>query len=338
VTTVAPELLVRSDWSRHALNAELRGSYTTYASASDLDRPLLDGRIDGRIDLQRDTSIDLEGRGAVGTDNPGSPNTEAGLSRLPVYTSVGATAGLTQRFNRLELSGKALIDRTDYAASTFTDGTTFDNRDRNYTQTGLRLRAGYETVPGFKPFVEAEADRRVHDETLDRAGFQRDSTGRTARVGFALDLPRGLKGEVSGGYTIRDYRDPALRQVKGFIFDSSLAWSATGLTTVTLSAKSGVNELVLPGRSGYLAQDIGLQVDHAFRRWLVGSLRFGLGLDVYGGAEGTDRRYAFAAAMTYKATRTVHIKGELRREMMRSNDAGRDYTADIVLVGLRLQR
>ena len=338
VTTVASELVVRSDWSRHALNAELRGSYTTFASAPDLNRPLFNALIDGRIDVSRDLSLDLQARGAVGTDNPGNPNTEAGLSRLPVYTSTGATVGLTQRLNRLEISAKALADRTAYGASSFTDGTTFDNRDRSYNQVGFRLRAGYETVPGFKPFVEVETDRRLHDEKFDRAGFERDSTGRTARVGVALDLPRGLRGEVSGGYTIRDYRDPALRQVKGFVFDGSLVWAATGLTNVTLTAKSSVNELIRPGESGYLSQDVGVQVDHAFRRWLVGSLRFGVGFDTYECICQYDQRYALAAALTYKATRTVQIKGEVRREMMRSNDAGRDYTADIVLLGVRLQR
>ena len=34
----------------------------------------------------------------------------------------------------------------------------------------------------------------------------------------------------------------------------------------------------------------------------------------------------------------MQIKGELRQERLRSNLPGSDYTANIVLVGLRLQR
>jgi hypothetical protein len=51
-----------------------------------------------------------------------------------------------------------------------------------------------------------------------------------------------------------------------------------------------------------------------------------------------DRRFIASAAVTYKLTRTMQIKGELRREQRSSNEAGNDYTANVFLVGLRLQR
>jgi hypothetical protein len=37
-------------------------------------------------------------------------------------------------------------------------------------------------------------------------------------------------------------------------------------------------------------------------------------------------------------TREVHLKGEFRREWLQSNVQGVDYTANIFMVGLRLQR
>jgi hypothetical protein len=42
--------------------------------------------------------------------------------------------------------------------------------------------------------------------------------------------------------------------------------------------------------------------------------------------------------LTYKLSRTAQLKGEVRRQWLTSNAAGADYTADIFLIGLRLQR
>ena len=101
---VAPELLVQSDWSRHSLTASIVGSYTDYTNGSfvpSLNRPYLNSKIDGRIDVTHDTQIVLENRVLVSTDNPGSPNLPAGLAKLPIDTTLGGTLGVVQAFNRL---------------------------------------------------------------------------------------------------------------------------------------------------------------------------------------------------------------------------------------------
>jgi hypothetical protein len=66
----------------------------------------------GRYDFSRDTRFEGEGRFLLGTDNPGSPNLQAGLAKLPIFTTLGATAGMAQRFNRLDVAVKGSMDRT----------------------------------------------------------------------------------------------------------------------------------------------------------------------------------------------------------------------------------
>ena len=102
----APELIARSDWTRHEVTATLRGSYTAYDQTPELDRPAFDGKVTGRLDVTRNTALIGEGTLIVGTDNPGSPNVQAGLTRFPIYTTLGGTFGLTQRFNRIEVTAK----------------------------------------------------------------------------------------------------------------------------------------------------------------------------------------------------------------------------------------
>ena len=107
---------------------------------------------------------------------------------------------------------------------------------------------------------------------------------------------------------------------------------------MTLTANSRADETVLAGVSGALKRDFGLQVDHSFRRWLIGTGRVGFGQDDYVGSDREDNRILASAALTYKLTRTAQVKGEFRQEWLKSSVPGNDYTASIIMVGLRLQR
>ncbi len=361
--TVAPELQVQSNWSRHELKADLRGSYTGYSpdQTPTLSRPNFNGKVDGRIDVTRDTRIDLGTRLLIATDNPGSPNLQAGLAKLPVFATVGGDAGVTHQFNRFELGVKGDVERTVYQESTLTDGSTASNDDRNYKQYTGTLRGAYETMPGVKPFVEVAADSRVHDLAADINGFERDSTGLTGKVGSTFDLARRLTGEVAVGYTQRSYADPRFDNLGALIGNASLIWTADALTTVKLSATSAVGESTIPGVSGVLSRDTGLQIDHSLRRWLIATAKFGFGVDNYKGGTDTstglaaicdcvittpgetgpdrqDLRYQVGFGLTYKLNPEFQIKGEVRHEWLRSNVAGNDYDANVFLLGIRVQR
>ncbi|MGP0089520.1 MAG: outer membrane beta-barrel protein [Xanthobacteraceae bacterium] len=334
---VAPEMQLRSDWNRHALDVDLRGSYTWLASVPSLDRPNLEAKANGRIDVTSQDHIDLQSRFLLSTDYPGSPNLQAGIAKLPIFTSVGATAGYDHTFNRLDISLKGTVDRTTYQESLLTDGTTFSNSDRNYDQYGAQLRGSYELNPGLKPFAELDVDRREHDLPFDRSGLQRDSDGITPRVGAKLDLAGELRGELSVGYTDRTYKDPSFQDLRGMVVDGSMVWSPTGLTSATLTAQSFANESVLTGVSGVLTQNYAIQVDHAFRRWLIGTAKLGFGTDDYVTSPRLDHRTLASLGVTYKIDRNMQIKGEVRREWLHSNIAGSDYTANVFLAGIRLQ-
>ncbi len=95
---------------------------------------------------------------------------------------------------------------------------------------------------------------------------------------------------------------------------------------------------MLPGVSGALRRDVGLQVDHAFRRWLIGTVKVGYGQDDYVGLDRLNQRTSLGAMITYKFSRELWLKGEYRHEWLRSNVTGVDYDASIFLVGLKAQR
>jgi hypothetical protein len=337
---VAPELLVQSDWSRHALTATITGSYTDYTRnfTPSLNRPYLNSKIDGRIDVTRDTQILLENRLLVSTDNPGSPNLQAGLARLPVDTTLGGTLGVVQAFNRLIVTLKSTFDRVQYQNSVLTNGDTTSNADRDLNQYAGIARVGFDLDAGVKPFVEVQQDARVYDLQFDSGGQQRSSLGTSVKAGATVDLFGTLSGAMAIGYLDRSYRDPTLPKLSGVIADGALIWQATALTSAKLSAASLVSESTVFGVSGELSRDVALQVDHAFRRWLIGTMKLGYGRDHYFGDGRLDNRYFASVGLTYKLNRGIWLRGEVRQDWLNSNVSGVSYQATSVLAGVRLQR
>jgi len=336
---VAPELHVRSDWSRHSLTVDIAGSYTDYLNNSfvpSLNVPYLNAKMDGRIDVLRGTRILLENRVIVATDNPGSPNILAGLAKLPIQTTVGGTLGVAQQFNRLDVSLKGTFDRSTEANAQLTDGESASSDYRNFDQYGGILRVGYEIDPGIKPFVEVDEDERIHDQ-LDLFGEERNSFGSSAKVGGAFNLFGSLTGEMAVGYLARTYYAP-LPNISGATLDGSLLWQMSGLTTAKFTAASTVNESILQGVSGAFSRDFNIQIDHALRRWLIGTLQVGYGRDEYAGLARDDNRYFVSGGLTYKLSREVQLKGTVRQDWLTSTATGAAYDATSFLLGLRLQR
>jgi hypothetical protein len=347
---VAPEFLAVSDWERHALVADLRGSFTGYGNSlpptidgaissapTNINRPDFIGHVDGRLDVTEDTRITSQVRLRVATDNPGSPNIQAGLASYPVYATFGGTLGIDQRFNRLEISGGGTVDRTVYQNSTLTDGTISSNDDRNFNQYGGIGRASYELTPGLKPFVEVEGDSRVHDQQIDNSGFARNSSGGYAKAGTSFEFSRLLTGEISVGFAERNYADPRLSRLEGLLTASSLVWTATPLTTARFYSTTSIDETIVPGVSGVLTHTYTFEVDHDFRRWLTAIGKFTYGTYDYQGDGRFDRTYSIEGDLIYKMTRNLWIKGTLRRDILDSNVPLASSASTVVMLGVRLQ-
>jgi hypothetical protein len=335
---VAPQFTLRSNWARHELTADLRGSYTEYADVRGIDRPELYGTLRGRIDVAALTRLELEGRASLTTILQGSPDAVSGVVRPPNVYSAGATAGVVQRFNRFEIGLRGLVDRYIYDNATLISGGIVNLADRNYDAYGARLRGAYEWTPGIKPFVETGIDTRKFDLDIDFTGIHRGSNGWLARAGVAFERPGSLTGEISAGYMGRHYRDPSLPDISGLLLDSSLVWTATPLTKLTLAATSTIEESYVTGASGMFRHEARVVVEHAFRQWLIGTANVAYADENYRGAGRDDHRLRLGAGLIYYLNRTIALRGEYRYEQLYSDIPGQSFAANVGLIGLRLQR
>lgn len=336
--TVQGQLQGKSEWQRHEMTFDLRGAYTAYDSVDGVDRPDVQALVKTRLDVAARTKIELESKFSLTTENPGSPDAIASVRRQPNVYTFGQTAALVQHFNRFELTAGVGIERNVYENAELTNGTVTSLADRDYNAYSARLRGTYEWSPDVKPFVEVSMDRRERDLPVDFSGVMRDSDGYTLRAGITFGRKDWLYGDVSIGFSHRSYADPSLADVQGMIYDASLVWLATGLTTFKLNAASGIDETSVPGASGVLRHEAKLTIEHALRRWLVASVSVGWLSEEYEGTSLVNDYLRTSAALTYSLSRSLALKGEFRNERLFSNVAGQDYTANIGLIGIRMQR
>jgi len=330
-------LLADSDWERHAMNFALRGTYWRYFETPAADRPEVDGVWRLRLDARRDTTVDLEALGRLTTQQPGIEQPFVGASRGRVVEG-GVGAGVTQRFGDASLGLKGAFGRQVYEPIPLGNGQSISQADRDLNTFGLTLRAGYEVSPSVRPFMEFTGDRRIYDQAIDAGGYRRSSTGQAVRAGTALEFSRLLVGEASVGYGHRAYDDPRLEPVDGILANASLVWTPTALTTVRLRAATELSETTVSGASGAVVHSAGVEVTHALRRYLALSALLDGSKTVYQGVPITEDRYTAALRLDWKVNRSVVVRASVAHERLDSSTVGADYTANVYLVGLRLQR
>ncbi|MGL5138275.1 MAG: outer membrane beta-barrel protein, partial [Beijerinckiaceae bacterium] len=328
---------LRSDWSRHQLSAEIRGGYSRFFATPDANRPDASGRANLRLDATRDTAFDAELRGRLDTQTPGGANLTGTAVGRPFVYQTGASAGVTQRYNRLALSARASVDRSDFEDAKLSGGQTLSQRERNFTQYGLRLRSGYEVTPGIIPFAEALIDTRRYDEKRDGAGFQRDSTGLQLRLGSSFELTRTLTGEIIGGYGLRRFEDQRLRDLRGPVVEAGLSWFASPLTTLRLRAATEFDETTIAGSSGSINRRIGAEISHAFLRNLALTAGVSFARADFTGIVRRDDTLRMTLALDYNLGRNAVLRASYANERTTSNTPGNNISANVWLFGARMQ-
>ena len=330
------ELGIQSDWSRHDLYGQMRGAYSEYFSNSAARRPEGAGNLRLRLDVTRDTEIDVEGHYLIDTQRPSSPDLNAPVVSRPVIFTEGASVGLTQRFNRLIATIRGTIDRYDYEDAKLPGGAVIDQSDRAMTQYGLRGRLGYEINPGLIPFVEATVDTRQYDHRIDSSGYARSSDGVGLRGGALIELTRLLSAEVAAGAVVRDYEDKRLGSLTSPVADASLIYTMTPLTTIRGTASATVDETIIAGARGVRSLRGTLEIQHALRRNLTLTAGLRASDAVYQGIAVEEKGWGAFLRADYRLNRNLTVRASYSYDTIRSTVSGSSYAASTFLLGLRL--
>ncbi|WP_426024082.1 outer membrane beta-barrel protein [Brevundimonas sp. PWP3-1b1] len=296
-----PEIVARSNWSRHALQAHGRVAIDRnldFDSENTTDWSLgaaarLDGVRGANLVAGADFAKAHEARTAAGADP---------ITQEPVaFDLASASLGAERAKGRLRVSARAAVDRYDYRDGFGETGAVIEQDDRDRTVFTLTGRADYALSPATAIFLQMTSDDRDYDRIAGRP--LRTSSGRQTLAGVDFELGALVRGEIAAGYIRQDFEDAAFGDLDGFGGRAKLSWFPTQLTTVTAAAARTVEDTGVIDSAGALRTDLSLSVDHELLRNLILTAQATYADDAYNGLPRTDTRFGAGVSAVYRINR-----------------------------------
>ncbi|TIW88650.1 MAG: hypothetical protein E5V52_01325, partial [Mesorhizobium sp.] len=119
---------------------------------------------------------------------------------------------------------------------------------------------------------------------------------------------------------------------------ADLKWSPERGTTIGLTGKTNVETTTTAGESGDILYSGRLTGERQIRANLTANSALGLDWRDYTGSDGHDLILSAEAGLTWWLNRYAGLTTRVRTEKLTSNLPGRDYTANSVYLGLKVQR
>lgn len=327
-----------SDWRENSATIDGYGTFRETVSGY----PVHDaqGRIEGQLNVDLDNelrAIAKLGYEAV-PESASSPDAIAGVDKQPLRQTIDGSLGVEKAVGKMQYTLTGAVSHDFYGDAELSDGTSLSQKDQDNTLYTATLRTGYEISPALTPFTEIEVGRRVYDQRIDNEGFERSSTRLGARAGLQLDMGEKLSGEFSAGWLREAVDDKSLEAISGATVNADLKWSPERGTTIGLTGKTTVETTTTAGESGDILYSGRLTGERLIRANLTANAALGLDWRDYVGIDGHDRILSAEAGLTWWLNRYAGLTSRARTEKLTSNLPGRDYTANSIYLGVKVQR
>ncbi len=327
-----------SDWRENSATIDGYGLFRETVSGYRVHDA--QGRIEGQLNVDLDNelrAIAKLGYEAV-PETASSPNAIAGVSTQPLRQTIDGSLGVEKAVGKMQYTLTGAVSHDFYGDAELSDGTTLSQKDQDNTLYTATLRTGYEISPALTPFTEIEVGRRAYDQRIDNEGFERSSTRLGARAGLQLDMGEKLSGEFSAGWLREAIDDKSLEAISGATVNADLKWSPERGTTIGLTGKTTVETTTTAGESGDILYSGRLTAERQIRANLTANAALGLDWRDYVGIDGHDRILSAETGLTWWLNRYAGLTSRVRTEKLTSNLPGRDYTANSIYLGLKVQR
>lgn len=269
----SPGFDIKSNWNQHALNFSFDSDLTLYATQSAQNNYQdIFTRLDGRLDVWRDSFMDGAFSFNSVHEDRGSPDQVAGVAPT-FYDTKDMQWFYTHKFNQVSIKAGVDAIRYDYQDNATSLGTILKMSSRNRWEYMPSIRFGYEIQPEYEAFVKFTYKNADYDTLVLSNGagtaFQRDSHGYNALGGMAFELTSLVTGDVSVGYVSRTYNDARLSDISGVNGFLNLKWRPTSLTTVQTNVYRDIWETTQSGVSGIFSTGLGMSVEHELLRNVI---------------------------------------------------------------------
>lgn len=333
---VRPSAQLVSNWRRHALEFRASGTATFFNEFSTENDKAYTLETRGRLDISKRTNLQASLSHDVSQESRTTLEGRAAGQRADVTTDK-ATLAFNQRFNRLSLQLRGALTDIAYGDSS-TLGVTTNNSTRDYTTYEQAVRASWEFKPTFSGFTEVALNQRDY-QRLDPTGLDRSSNGERIRAGVSFgNTGEFLRGEISTGWGNQRPVSANLSDVSGVIVDANLTWRPSALTAVSVNARSDFAETTESGVGAVRVRAAGLEVRHAFQRYLIATAGLGYTVSDYVGSTLSEEELRATLGLEYFLNRETVLFGRYAHTAFTSNAADASYDSDEVRLGVRIRR
>jgi hypothetical protein len=212
-------------------------------------------------------------------------------------------------FGRLSVEIGGLVSYANYQDAQTPAGAPLDQdfRDSSIYQTHIELGYGVPAGPVLFVAVTGEARRfRVAAPPITR-----DAETVEVLAGIRSDITPLLRGRAGLGYLYANFRDPTIKSRGALALNVRLDYLLSQLTTITLSARRGLQNVASATAPAALLTEARLGVDHELLRNLILSASAGYQHADYISSDGAVRRFTTDGGARYLVNRRMRVDFDL---------------------------
>lgn len=335
-TVLTPRIELRSDWSRHALRIGADAAQARYQDFTGENYDDWRAFTDGRLDFGRASTV--FGQASVARRNEDRASPDSVGTEPSAYRVTETSGGWSHPFGRFDL--RLTANMSDFTFDTVSSAGlppgTLTGSDRNREAKRGEGRLRYSIGPGYGVYVRTAYTTQNYD-SLAPDGTNRDSTGYEAGLGADVEITDLIVGNAFVGYYRQRYSAADLADAAGLGFGADVYWNVTRLSTLHLDANRSVEESTQPGVSGYVATQVGIEMEHELRRNVLLFLGGRVTRRIYQGQNREEDLYQQRFGANYMLNRHLYLRLQVVHRSQQATGGGRDFTQTFVEQSIVLQ-
>lgn len=339
VTSFVPSVSAESQWSRHALRAQLQANIFQYWKNTNQNNSSYSATTSGRLDVVRGTSV----TGGLSYQHLVEPRTSASSpfdARDPVeFDATGADAGFTREVNRLRISGGVHYRGYRFKDVRSVGGPIINQSYRDNDSWEESARIDYAISPALAIYATGLHNSWSFKDPARPGDRDRDANGYQVAAGADFELTNLIRGQVQAGYLKQNFKDPLVADSTGLALLGQVEYFPTQLLTVRVNVERTVQATGVFGAAGIVHGALGGQADYELLRNLIVTARAQRVWDKYNGLDREDDIWTATLGLNYLVNRRLGVNFAYNFYDQNSSGAlrGRIFDANKVQLGVVVQ-
>lgn len=330
----------KSLFARHELRADIWVNRVSYAKFTGEDVTNYGGEASGRIDVSRDTTVELRAGYDHLSESRSSLNANRGTDKRASFSVPRASIAIDKKFNNFSVRLGGRI--ADYRYSeVLVAGVDVPQRNRDFRVYEGTADLVYGLRDPTRLVLHASVEQREYDIGFGDALFDstkfidRSAKGLRVEVGVQREITDLIRGTIRVGYLQQNYVDPRIVDFKAFSYHGDIVWNVTPLTSLVVTADRRVDETVSPFSPGNLRDTFSLAFQHELLRSVVlfGDARYSRVKLLETTTRSNEIDLGFGAS--YYLGNHLVLTGEARHTQRHSGVAPIDFDANIFSLSVK---